>query len=287
MFSAIIEADITENRMLNVDGSIWVKELGLTKDSLFTETVKAVAERFIAKKYADDFLKYYDIDKLKSDYENGIEEFSHISYQYVGDEYRWTEFSSRVYFSRISGTLRITTFLKDLDDEIKTKERLTYIAVTDSLTGLLNRKSTMERIEKCLSSSENNSKHVLLFIDLDSFKQINDSKGHPFGDEVLKSVAGKLKMIFRRDDIIGRIGGDEFMVLLKNISSREEAEERAKHIFCGRPFSYIWEGTEEFITCSIGASLYTSGKTFDKLYAEADEAMYRAKKEGKNRLVFY
>ncbi|MEG1602514.1 MAG: GGDEF domain-containing protein [Cloacibacillus sp.] len=168
-------------------------------------------------------------------------------------------------------------------------EDLKQKAAVDSLTGLLNRKSVIEEIRASISGEEAKKRHALLFVDLDYFKEINDRKGHPFGDEILKKVAQRLKGHFRRDDVVGRVGGDEFLVLLKNISTKNEVEKTTKLIFEALPFRHADEdGSEIYVTCSIGVAMYEGdGKPFETLYEEADRAMYTAKENGKNQIAFY
>ncbi len=134
-----------------------------------------------------------------------------MTYQRIeeGEDCKWTEFRSQLYRFHVSGTFRMITFLEDLDDETGAQRMLRHRAETDILTGLNNRESTIEQIEGFLPVAGNQT-HVLPFLDLDSFKEVNDSKGYLFGDRALQSVAGSLKRVFRSDDILGRIGGESF-----------------------------------------------------------------------------
>lgn len=288
MFEDVLEADITENKMIRAEGSSLSKELVLEKNASFEEVVELLASKYIHADYAEEFRMYYAIDKLLDEYDRGIREFAHITYQTVDQEtYRWTECKSRLYFSKISKTFRITTFLNDVDEEIRAKEKLKIQAETDALTGLLNRKSVMEHIKRSIKE-EPNKLHALLFIDLDCFKHVNDNFGHLFGDQVLRKISEKLKLLFANNHIIGRVGGDEFLVLLKDIQSKTDVENLAKAIFDTAPFYRFEDRVEIHVTCSIGVSLYCKdNKKVEELYAQADQAMYVAKEKGKNRMAFY
>lgn len=161
-------------------------------------------------------------------------------------------------------------------------------AEKDALTGLRNRQSFVKKVTECLQGYGKNQTHALLFIDLDSFKQVNDNLGHPFGDEVLKGIAKKLKSQFDKHDLIGRIGGDEFLVLLRDVKSKEEIDKKVAEIFKNVTFCQVEDGKEICVTCSIGVSMYRAdGRTLEELYEEADRAMYQSKQEGKNRMRFY
>lgn len=161
-------------------------------------------------------------------------------------------------------------------------------ASLDALTGLYNRESTIEQIESCLVTCGTDRNHALLFIDLDCFKSVNDQKGHAVGDTVLRETAQRIRSVFRRDDIVGRVGGDEFLVLLKDIGGEAEARARAAQVVAsvtGRPFR---GRTDVLISCCVGIALYQGrGESFRQLYIEADEAMYAAKKQGPGYVSVY
>ncbi len=160
-------------------------------------------------------------------------------------------------------------------------------AQTDFLTGLLNREAAFENISYFLDA-EGLQCHTLLIIDLDNFKSINDNFGHFEGDKVLKTLAAKIKSVFRSIDIVGRLGGDEFIVLMKYTMTTSII--RKKVLELKSALEYIASGGEISVTItgSIGIAIYDGDrKTFDTLYKEADEALYRAKLGGKNKYCFY
>ena len=129
---------------------------------------------------------------------------------------------------------------------------------------------------------------LLFVLDVDNFKKINDTLGHAFGDEVLSSLGHQVKAMFRASDIIGRTGGDEFMILLKNLGSDEILEKEAKKL--GDFFKDFQTG--EYVkyaaTASIGAAVFPKdGQDFESMYKAADSALYVAKKRGKSQIAFY
>lgn len=157
---------------------------------------------------------------------------------------------------------------------------LTLYAEKDPLTQILNTAATRRQAEEYLQGGNKNC--ALIIIDMDDFKQINDSYGHMTGDEVLINVAKIIRKLFRSRDIVGRIGGDEFLVLMKDVSEKEilatrcsQILEEIKNIRCNSM-------TENEISCSVGA-VFSSQKnnTYDALFAAADKAMYRVKGSGK------
>lgn len=179
---------------------------------------------------------------------------------------------------------------RDLTAQVELAERnraLEKCAATDRLTGVLNRSAVLERISACLDCLGEGEGHALLFIDLDSFKGINDALGHAEGDRVLRETARRLKEVFRRGDVVGRVGGDEFLVLLRGADSPEDIINRAARVFEALPLVETPDGAMTRLSCSIGAALCEKGKSVETLYAEADQAMYRAKAKGKNKIEFW
>ena len=289
LFESVLEADVTEDKILQVEAFGWTQELRLIEAGSFTGAVRTMANRFISLDYMGEFLSRYNVEKLTADFEKGIQEFSHMECVRIRENSsRWIEFRSRVYRSRISNTLRITTFLTDRDDEMRHKQRLQKRAATDALTGLYNRENILECITACLDKAAPDFFNALLFIDLDQFKRVNDQWGHQYGDKVLQKTADRLRQIFRGDDIYGRIGGDEFLVFLRQIPSRETAELRAQEIVEALPLHLAEGGKVADVTCSVGVALCKNGEAnVEQLYEQADKAMYRAKEQGRNRYFFY
>ncbi|MEG0571118.1 MAG: GGDEF domain-containing protein, partial [Oscillospiraceae bacterium] len=187
-----------------------------------------------------------------------------------------------------TNTIRMLTFLKDSDQDIKSRQQLEHSADTDELTGLLNRKSITEKIDECISTYGKKDRHAMLFIDLDSFKSINDHFGHLFADNVLKETARKFHSTFRYNDLVGRIGGDEFLVFMKNVNSIQSIKKKLDNLMKAPLFSYSDGKLSITMTCSIGVSIYDGdGKDFKLLYSQADKAMYKVKNSGKNNIAFY
>lgn len=169
---------------------------------------------------------------------------------------------------------------------------LMELAFTDPLTGLSNRKIMMDRLEQAIvSAKRRNDQIAVLFVDLDDFKKVNDTHGHKTGDQLLIEIAGKLKEVVRREnDTIARFGGDEFFILLTDISQENQVETVIGHLFgaFALPLSVGEQALSLKVNFSVGVALYPQhGKDPDTLIRNADSAMYRAKKSKKNRYCFY
>lgn len=167
--------------------------------------------------------------------------------------------------------------------------RLDHQAHHDPLTGLPNRLLFENRLRSALDGSRADDQlGAVLFLDLDRFKQINDSLGHPVGDQLLKAIAARLKLQLRDIDTVARLGGDEFIILLPGLHQPQDAEQIAQKLLeCfGAPFQL--ENHEFFISASIGISLYPKdGLDVATLVKNADAAMYQSKAKGRNRSEFY
>ncbi|HBG5344306.1 TPA: diguanylate cyclase [Clostridioides difficile] len=175
----------------------------------------------------------------------------------------------------------------DITKERKQIEKLQYISEKDALTGIYNRAETERQIKKYFE--ENLSAMGALFmIDTDNFKQINDTEGHMVGDIVLTEMASGMKKIMRDSDVVGRIGGDEFTIFMKNISSVKDVEKKAEELLYMFRHLFQKEKSSLKVTCSIGIAIYPKdGSTFKEMYTKADKALYQAKNVGKNNYVIY
>lgn len=158
----------------------------------------------------------------------------------------------------------------------------------DSLTKLLNHTTTKSAIDEYINSFDTSKIMAMMIIDLDNFKSINDSLGNVFGDALLIDISAKLKKLFKPNDIIGRVGGDEFIVLLSDVPSLNYIQDMAHYACCLFHDIYIGEKTPFLVSGSIGVSIYPSdGTDFDSLYEKADTALFNAKRKGRDCFCFY
>lgn len=178
---------------------------------------------------------------------------------------------------------------RDVSETYAMAMRMTHQAQHDFLTGLPNRVLLVDRLKQAMAfARRNQTKAALLFVDLDRFKQVNDSLGHDAGDELLKLVAGRLTACVRETDTVCRQGGDEFVVLLGAVHGMQDAGQVAEKILASCAQPYLVRGHEVHVGASIGISLFPNdGNDVDTLTRNADAAMYHAKQLGRHNYQFY
>ncbi|MBU2711798.1 sensor domain-containing protein [Zooshikella harenae] len=179
--------------------------------------------------------------------------------------------------------------LKDLTEQKQSAELLHDLSQYDCLTRLANRSSFQECLHKAVVRGQHwQRKLALLLIDLDRFKNINDTLGHSIGDELLQQVATRLKQCVRRGDAVARLGGDEFAIILENIYDQNDAALVADKIISGLAQPFELQGRQLFVSASIGITVMDSiHADTETMIKQADIAMYRVKDEGKNHYQFY
>ncbi len=178
---------------------------------------------------------------------------------------------------------------KDISERIETQDKLHYMATHDALTELPNRLMINDRLLHALEQSQRSGEKVaVIFIDLDRFKEVNDSLGHPSGDALLKVIASKLKSHLRQGDTLARFGGDEFTILMEGINHLDDVSVIVQKILETIADPVLIGGYEIVPSASLGITIYPDdGNDVDDLLKNADVAMYRAKSRGGNAFQFY
>ena len=199
----------------------------------------------------------------------------------------WTDVTSSCIVDEQGGYLGTLLVYRDISEQKRLEGELLQRASVDELTGLLNRRGLLERLEILLSSSRrrHDDELGLLFLDLDLFKQINDRLGHAAGDTVLRTVAERVSQRLRVGDLAGRMGGDEIVVVLQNLSDLAAAIAMAETMVTTIEQPIHGDSFEAKVTASLGVTLARPGEQMDDLMARADRAMYQAKQSGRRRIV--
>ncbi|MBX3634100.1 MAG: EAL domain-containing protein [Rubrivivax sp.] len=180
--------------------------------------------------------------------------------------------------------------LRGENDEVRrSRDRIEFLASHDALTGLPNRLLARDRFEQAAAAARRSGGRIaLLYLDLDHFRTVNDSLGHPAGDELLCRLGERLRTLLRASDTVSRTGGDEFLILLGGVADGDAAAEVGHRVLALAAEPLAVEGVELHLGASLGIALFPDdGESFDALLKKADIAMYRAKDAGRNALRFF
>ncbi len=253
----------------------------LKKDEIENKTEKQIV-KLLLKRITKKVRFEKSINKLESNKLNSIQGYfetnDHKHYEY----YSIPEILNGEYIGR-AWCLRNVTELREKQIQ------LSHQANHDALTDLPNRPFILESLKhEIINANRCNTQVSVLFIDLDDFKKINDSIGHEEGDLFLIGISKRIRSTLRKEDVLGRLGGDEFIIILKNFSDKGEIKDIYQRILSIFEKPFPIKGNEYIISCSIGMSTFPKdGKNPEELIRKADMAMYQAKKNGKKNIHFY
>lgn len=235
--------------------------------------------------YPDDIDKFISLTKLTS---SGSEyEECEIRLRVRDTTYAWFSIKATTLFDDNGIPYKVVGSLTDIDESKREAEKLKERAEKDPLTGLYNKKASQALIEEYITLDKNRQ-GTLMIIDIDDFKGINDNLGHLYGDAVLSEIASDLINLFRASDIVGRIGGDEFIVFMKDISETRDIMNKAEELVKTFERSFVGKGYNYKISLSVGIARFPKdGTEYMQLFRNADIALYSAKGKGKNRYALY
>ena len=283
---AVCFVDIDEWRIISQRRQV-IENGNMQECQTVEELVKFAKESIVDTNCgAAVFYNNFNPEFLREIYDTGRNNMTFRYQRRVGENMvRWVHNDIRFIIDVDSQHLCAMLSAKDIDEEKREEQKLVTAAKMDKMTMLYNRQTTMESINRILRDEPDNN-HVLFMIDVDNFKTLNDTRGHQAGDEFLIDLASEIKHSFRETDIVGRIGGDEFFALMRNVPGDSITLRKAQELL-----DTIQEVCEDYtdlnLSSSIGISMYPQdGTTLEELYAQADGALYEAKRKGKNRYVF-
>lgn len=286
---AVYEFNLTQDRLIT--GFEEYKPLFGDVIYQYRYMLKIMSQKKIHPDDVDTFLKYATPENVIDEFNKGRSE-TVIEYRRLlrNGEYIWVKAITNLVKDTITGDIKGFTYIKDIHKKKKLELELTYKSERDSLTGLYNKGTTSRLISEYLKTNVDTPNIAALFIiDVDNFKSINDHLGHTFGDAVLCELAEKLTKIFRANDIVGRIGGDEFMVFMSDIKNIDIIGQKAKEICKAFENGYKNKNNIEYtVSSSVGIAIFpTNGTDFEELYQRSDVALYLSKNNGKNTFTMY
>lgn len=289
LYENIYEMDISRNRPGGETTRRYFESLGIGADGSYNQALEAFSRK-IKEEYVAGYLDTFHSTHVLDAFEKGIH---NLSYDFLcsddGSNYHWMRISAQIFFWHSDQSVRMITYRKNIDAEKRRELGLLEETLKDSMTGLYNKRATEQLIAEGLENGKDTDrKHAYLIIDIDRFKTINDQYGHAFGDEIISEFTAELKSQFRNDDIVGRIGGDEFAVLMKNVDQTENIREKLDRICAKFARKEFGKNQKFHVTASIGAALFPEqGTSYRELYEKADQALYFSKTHGRGRFTIY
>lgn len=285
----VFETDLTHNKLLSGQEAFF-RTFPFLKTEIYDEIIKSIAKYAI---FEDDKQIYLEtlgrarlLDLLTR--EGTTEVDLEYRQKLENGDVQWMAITIIHLTTSSSNSEKVIGYVKNIDQRKKQELEILKQSQKDGLTSLYNKKATQTLIENLLNNDKAQNTGAVIMIDIDNFKKINDTLGHIEGDSALSQVGEKLSGLFRPVDIVGRIGGDEFLVFMNNynsfstlINKLDMISDMFKDIKLGENGNYVVSG-------SIGVSLYPQdGTTYTELYQKADQALYVSKSRGKNCYHIY
>lgn len=293
LFDKVYEVDLTHNMAWGAPvEDLLMSEVMDKYEGSFTyeQFIDVACATKVHPEFVNGFLEHFGLEQLKHRYNEGANSVEFEGrMRLASDEYVWARVLASLYLDTSIDSVMATVYILNIETEKQKELELIDRSQRDSLTGLYNKSATKELVTHALGLRQlQKQSHALFMIDIDDFKDINDNLGHSFGDVVLTEIAEKLRPQFRTSDIIGRVGGDEFMVFMLDVPTMDKVKEKAQQICETFRQRFVdVKGNQHIISASVGVCLVEAGQevSFDELYHAADSALYRSKQEGKNRYV--
>ncbi len=288
IYESIYEIDITHNCAASEATEDYFEELGVPKDTPYDQALAIIASRQIKEEYRRGYIETFSPGNVLKAFETDRE---NLCYDFMithdeGRTYYWMRITARIFAWEEDQSVRMFVYRQNIDEEKRHEYEMIDKMERDSLTGLFNKAATQNYINKQLQET-NESEFAFFILDIDNFKNVNDTLGHAAGDEVITEFAAALRNEFRDGDIAGRIGGDEFVVFIPAVS-REWTERKGRLLVEALRYDFAKDGKSCHITASIGAALAPrDGNTFEMLYKNADKALYETKKRGKDGVTIF
>ncbi|MEF9962134.1 MAG: diguanylate cyclase [Erysipelotrichaceae bacterium] len=267
--------------IFGVNGDVLLNETKKFSHLPYSEFAKAIPSYFF---HPDDLIMVGK--EMKNLLEKGVVSFDARLRRY-DQTYIWARVNLSIIRDEHGVATRLVGYMSDIDGMKKQAALLETKAQMDAMSGLYNKVAMNTLVDKELSINPNEL-CALIVLDIDNFKDINDTYGHAFGDVVLIEISSKLKASFRNDDILARMGGDEFAVLMKNVTDTSMVLKKVSELSNDLRQTYLGNKEEYKITCSIGVIMIENrNESFESYYRKADAALYHSKQNGKDQFVLY
>ncbi len=280
LYDNIYEWNITANRCIGKNTEQYFSSIGAEGLS-YDEGLRVIAEKQIDPEFREGYVNLFTAKNVLREFHKGNQRLSYdLMIAQDGKNWHWMRIDAHVFHSPDDDCVHMFTYRKNIDAE-KRKEALANI---DEMTGCYTKKATERMIDRALMRHPD-AAHAFFIFDIDNFKQANDGFGHAFGDRCIREFSSRIRKHFREHDIVGRIGGDEFVAFIP-IPNAAWAEEKARELVEALNF-VCSDGTAQWkLSASIGVAISpAAGSRFIEVYQNADAALYQSKKGGKRQFT--
>lgn len=285
LFEDVYDLDVTRNRPANEATARYFESHGSPPGAPFDQALRAVAACQVKEEYRQGYIDTFHPEHVLQAFSEGVDTLRYeLMISDGADGWYWMRITGLIVQSE-DGSVHLLSYRQNIDAEKERERRLLDRVETDEMTGLLNKTATQRRIEEELARAdgqEGETFHALFILDIDRFKTANDDHGHRFGDRVIVSFADGLREQFGERGIVGRVGGDEFAAFVPAPSAAWAA--RKAEVLVRAFDRTVEEGGRTWkMTSSIGVAVAPrDGSDFETLFGHADEALYEAKRKGRN-----
>ncbi len=280
---AYAEVDVESGQLMKADG-LWAEYEKESHDRaiLFNDLMRESLKKVVQPEDESRYRKYLNVETMKQMYARGEVTRKWCFKRKINGELHWVELVVHVFKEKFMDNMYALLYLKDIDIEKRQQLETEEEATRDPLTNVYNRRALEREIIRYMTKDPD-ARGALIILDLDNFKHINDEYGHLEGDAALKHLTEVMMNTFRRKDLIGRLGGDEFLVFLSNINEPSILERRMKELFCK-----LKKYTKIQLSCSAGITFVNARNfSYERSLHEADKALYLSKQSGKNMFRYY
>lgn len=287
LYENIYEFDLTHNRAASEATELYFENLGMPRNMPYDQALLRIAEQQVKEEYRAGYIQTFCTAHVLRAFAEGTDS---LQYEFMlsndGAQYYWMRITARIFAWKEDDSVRMLTYRENIDAEKRRERAMLDQMERDSLTGLFNKAATQEYISRHLTERPGQAAAFFIF-DIDDFKQVNDQLGHAAGDTVLAAFAQAARAQFLPEDIVGRIGGDEFAAFLPGADHIDAAHKAAALLAALRREITVDAGSCR-ITASIGVAVCPeAGADFETLYRNADFALYQTKKHGKDGFTVF
>ena len=285
LYDNIYEIDVTHDRAASEDTEQYFQSLGAPPNTPFSKALAVIAEKQVKEEFRRQYLDTFAPAAVLEAYARGEDGLTcEFMMSDDGGAYSWMRINAHLFTWSDDGSVRMLVYRQNIDEEKRREHAMIEQMQRDSLTGLYNKAAAQERIRSLLAAAPEDA-FAFLILDVDDFKSVNDRFGHSAGDTVLAEFGRAVSAQFRRGDVVGRIGGDEFAAFLP-VPDVAAAQKKAAELVEALHMDVETDAGTCHLSASVGVALSPAcGRDFETLYRRADRALYRAKALGKDCFV--